>query len=72
MSKLLVVLDKLPVVAFTLFVPTMFFWTFPDMGFVVSLAISMLWWVLEGRYAIERENSFAGEPANLDVIVHVR
>ena len=42
MSKLLAVLDKLPVVAFTLFVPTMLFWTFPDMGFVVSLAISVL------------------------------
>ncbi len=49
MSKLLAVLDKLPVVAFTLFVPTMFFWTFPNMGFVVSLAISVLWWVLVFR-----------------------
>ena len=49
MSKLLVALDKLPVVAVTLFVPTMFFWTFPDMGFVVSLAISVLWWVLVFR-----------------------
>ena len=49
MSKLLAVLDKLPVVAFTLFVPTMFFWTFPDMGFVVSLAISVFWWVLVFR-----------------------
>ena len=49
MSKLLAVLDKLPVVAFTLFVPTMFFWTFPNMGFVVSLAISVLWWFLVFR-----------------------
>ena len=49
MSKLIAVLDKLPMVAFTLFVPTMFFWTFPDMGFVVSLAISVLWWVLVFR-----------------------
>ena len=49
MSKLLAVLDKLPVVAFTLFVPTMLFRTFPDMGFVVSLAISVLWWPLVFR-----------------------
>ena len=49
MSKLLAVLDKLPMVAFTLFVPTMFFWTFPDMGFAVSLAISVLWWLLVFR-----------------------
>ena len=49
MSKLLAVLDKLPVVAFTLFVPTMLFRTFPDMGFVVSLAISVLWWLLVFR-----------------------
>jgi len=49
MSKLLAVLDKLPVVAFTLFVPTILFWTFPAMGFVVSLTISVLWWLLVFR-----------------------